>query len=80
MKFKTIIATTLLLLATTVLATDTKKEQDDKPKLDDWDFVKFALIETKPDSPRDPETGLPENPDLVNGECHVMPDGYCLFW
>jgi hypothetical protein len=80
MKIKTIIASALLLIASTALATDTKKEQTKKLSAEEMEYIMFAIIETDPDEPRDPETGKKEKRELTDGECHVMPDGHCLWW
>jgi hypothetical protein len=82
MKIKTILATSLLILATGAIAGDSRSDAEiKKMKLEEARFFAQAIIETKPDrNPRDPETGEPRDPELKNGKCHVMPDGHCLFW
>lgn len=97
MKIKTLIASTLLLVAASTLAADSKTssaqraaereeraeqiaEQEKQAMLDAMRFRSSAIIRTDPANPRDPVTGLPENPEPTQGRCHVMPDGYCIFW
>lgn len=89
MKTKTIIATALLFAASTALATDSRmtSKSDNQQnmhqkrmQLIEAEINSLSIIETDPANPRDPETGHPQDPEPNHGKCHVMDDGYCMFW